>query len=173
MDEEGKARFAEFVAARTHALIRLAYLLTGDQHAAEDLLQNALMKTATRWAHLRHEDPEGYIRTTMYREQVSRWRRLGRRHEVAVQSPPDTPYADPSGHTDLRLSMRQALLRLPPDQRAVLVLRYYEDLTETQVAQMLDCSIGTVRSRTHRAVTRLRGLLPEPVHVALAGEDTP
>jgi RNA polymerase sigma-70 factor (sigma-E family) len=171
MNDEAKARFTEFVAARTPALIRLAYLLTGDQHAAEDLLQTALMKTASRWGQVRHDDPERYVRTVLYREQVSRWRR--RRHrEVAVHPPPDLSYADPSAHSDLRLSMREALLRLPPDQRAVLVLRYYEDLTETQVAAVLDCSVGTVRSRTHRAVSRLRALLPEANHLtARIGKD--
>ena len=173
MDEEAKARFGEFVAARTPALIRLAYLLTGDQHAAEDLLQTALMKTAGRWRHLRHEDPEAYVRTVMYRDQVSRWRRRRRRTEVPVHSPPERPYADPSGHADIRLTMRRALLCLPPDQRAVLVLRYYEDLPETAVAELLGCSVGTVRSRTHRAVTRLRALLPERTTLAIrVPEDT-
>jgi RNA polymerase sigma-70 factor (sigma-E family) len=161
MNDEARARFGEFVAGRTASLIRLAYLLTGDQHAAEDLLQSALAKTAARWGKLRNEDPDAYVRTVMYREQISFWRRRGRRREVAVQAPPDRGYADPSAHTDLRLSMREALLRLPADQRAVLVLRYYEDLTETRVAEILDCSIGTVRSRTHRAVARLRTLLPQ------------
>jgi RNA polymerase sigma-70 factor (sigma-E family) len=171
MNEEAKARFGEFVTARTPALIRLAYLLTGDQHAAEDLLQTALMKTANRWGNLRREDPEAYVRTVMYREQVNRWRR--RRHrEVTMRNPPDLGYADPSSHTDLRLSMREALLRLPPDHRAVLVLRYYEDLSESQVAEILDCSIGTVRSRTHRAVTRLRTLLPDATNLTMrAGKD--
>jgi RNA polymerase sigma-70 factor (sigma-E family) len=161
MDDEARARFGEFVAARTPSLIRVAYLLTGDQHAAQDLLQNALTRTAARWNRLRHEDPEAYVRTVLYREQVSFWRRRGRRPEVTVAAPPERGYPDPTGYTDLRLSMRQALLRLPADQRAVLVLRYFEDLTETQVAEILDCSVGTVRSRTHRAVTRLRALLPE------------
>jgi RNA polymerase sigma-70 factor (sigma-E family) len=171
MNDEAKARFTEFVAARTPALIRLAYLLTGDQHAAEDLLQTALMKTASRWGQVRHEDPERYVRTVLYREQVSWWRRR-RRHEVAVHPPPDVGYADPSGHTDLRVSMREALLRLSPDHRAVLVLRYYEDLTESQVAAVLDCSVGTVRSRTHRAVSRLRVLLPEATQLtAHMGKD--
>ncbi len=93
MNDEAKARFSEFVAARTPVLIRLAYLLTGDQHAAEDLLQTALMKTASRWAHVRQEDPEGYVRTVLYREQVSWWHR---HREVAVRQPPDVGYADPS-----------------------------------------------------------------------------
>jgi RNA polymerase sigma-70 factor (sigma-E family) len=171
MDDEARARFSEFVAARTPSLIRLAYLLTGDQHAAEDLLQTALARTAARWSRLRHEDPEAYVRTVLYREQVSFWRRRGRRREVTTPVPPDHGYADPTPGADLRLSMREALLRLPADQRAVLVLRYYEDLTETQVAAILDCSVGTVRSRTHRAVTRLRALLPEASDLVI--QETP
>jgi RNA polymerase sigma-70 factor (sigma-E family) len=161
VDEEARSRFGEFVEVRTPALIRLAYLLTGNQHAAEDLLQTALAKTAARWKGLQNADPEGYIRQVMYREQVTWWRRLGRRREVSVQEPPDVGYPDPSPHSDLRLLMREALLRLPPAQRLVIVLRYYEDHTETQVAEALGCSVGTVRSRTHRAVSRLRVLLPE------------
>jgi RNA polymerase sigma-70 factor (sigma-E family) len=161
MDEEARRRFGEFVEGRTPALIRLAYLLTGNQHAAEDLLQTALAKTAAKWKGLQNADPEGYVRQVMYREQINWWRRLSRRREVSVQEPPDVGYPDPSAHSDLRLLMRAALLRLPPAQRLVIVLRYYEDHTETQVADALGCSVGTVRSRTHRAVSRLRGLLPE------------
>ena len=159
MDEHARRQFGAFVADRTPALIRVAYLLCGgDQHAAEDLVQNALVKTATRWSTLRHDDPEGYIRTVMYREQVSRWRRSARGRELLVE-PPRQVLADQSGHVDLRLAIRAHLLRLPPAQRAVLVLRFFEDLTETQAAQVLGCSVGTVRSRTHRAVSRLRELL--------------
>lgn len=160
MDDEARLRFGEFVAARTPTLIRVAYLLTGNQHAAEDLLQTALTRTASRWRTLRHEDPEGYVRAVMYREQVSWWRRLGRHREVPVDTPPDTATPDATGHTDLRLSVRAAVLQLPAAQRAVIVLRYFEDLTETQAAEILGCSVGTVRSRTHRAVTKLRQLLP-------------
>ncbi|GAA1621935.1 SigE family RNA polymerase sigma factor [Catellatospora bangladeshensis] len=159
MDEDGRARFGEFAAARTAALIRTAYLLTGDQHAAEDLVQSALAKTFARWRSLRHEDPEGYVRTAMYREQVSWWRRLGRIRELVTAAPADVATPDPSNHADLRVAMRTALHRLPAPQRAVVVLRYYEDLTESQVAEILGCSVGTVRSRTSRAVGRLRELL--------------
>src|SRR5262249_54481813 len=116
--------------------------LTGNQHGAEDLLQTALMKTAARWRQIRDEDPEAYVRTVLYREQISWWRRRGRHREVAVDPPPDIGYADPSSHTDLRLAMRAALLRLPPAQRAILVLRYYDDLSEKQVADILGCSVG-------------------------------
>lgn len=160
VDEAARARFGEFAAVRTPALIRVAYLLTGDQHAAEDLVQSALAKTLARWGTLRHEDPEGYVRAVMYREQVSWWRRLSRYRETPVATHAEAGYPDPSAHTDLRIAMRRALLLLPPAQRTVLVLRYFEDLTETQVAEVLGCSVGTVRSRTHRAVSRLRELLP-------------
>lgn len=158
MDDEAKARFGEFAASRTPALIRVAYLLTGDQHAAEDLVQSALAKTLARWSSLRHDDPEGYIRAVMYREQVSRWRRP--RRETLVGAPVDRAYPDPAHQIDLRVSMRQALLELSPAHRTMIVLRYFEDLTETQVASALGCSIGSVRSRTHRAVSRLRELMP-------------
>jgi len=168
VDEGSRQQFGDFVAARTGALIRLAYVLAGDQHGAEDLLQTALAKTAARWKQLRHADPEAYVRQVMYREQVSRWRRWARRREVPMSQPPEVSTADPSGHTDLRLAMRAALLRLPPAQRLVIVLRYFEDLSETQVAEAIGVSVGTVRSRTHRAVDRLRTLMPELGHVPTA-----
>jgi len=161
VDERARQQFSDFVAARTPRLIRVAYLLTGDQHAAEDLLQNALVKTAARWRSLRHADPEGYIRTVMYREQVSRWRRPAWQRELVVDAPPERGMVDQSRHVDLRLAVRAELLRLPPAQRAVLVLRFFEDLSETQAAEVLGCSVGTVRSRTHRAMSRLRELMDE------------
>jgi RNA polymerase sigma-70 factor (sigma-E family) len=166
MDAHAKQRFHEFVVARTPALIRVAYLLTGDQHRAEDLLQTALTKTMVRWRTLQHGDPEAYVRRVLYHEQVSWWRRASRRRETTVHQLPDTPLADPTGDIALRLQMRQALLQLTPKQRTVLVLRYFEDLSETQVAAALGCSIGTVRSQTHRAITRLRSLAPELVRFA-------
>ncbi|MEU6075644.1 SigE family RNA polymerase sigma factor [Micromonospora sp. NPDC047074] len=161
MDEDDRARLAEFVASRTPALMRVAYLLTGDRSAAEDLFQSALARTIPRWRRIRHADPEGYLRTVMYRERVSWWRRWGRRGETQLTTAAEPADPDPSDGTDVRLAMRTALRRLPPAQRTVLVLRYYEDLTESQVAELLGCSVGTVRSRTHRAVTRLRQLLPD------------
>jgi len=159
VDEEASARFGEFVESRMAALMRVAYLLTGDQHAAEDLVQSALAKTLRRWRSVRQQDPEGYVRTVMYREQVSWWRRRGRQRETLTAVPVERPTADPAEHVGLRVAMRHALLSLPPEQRAILVLRYYEDLPEARVAEVLNCSIGTVRSRTHRAVGRLRRLL--------------
>ena len=159
MDEDERARLADFVASRAPALIKVAYLLTGDRSSAEDLFQSALAKTIPKWKSIRHSDPEGYLRAVMYREQVSWWRRLRRRRETPLRTG-ETVVADHSREADLRLTVRAALWQLPPAQRVVIVLRYYEDLQEAQVAAMLGCSVGTVRSRTHRAVTRLRQLLP-------------
>jgi len=163
--EDDRRRFRDFVAARTPTLMRIAYLLTGNQHDAEDLLQTALTRTAARLFWVRHADPEAYVRKVLYRESVSLWRRVKRR-EVLAWSPPDVAVADPGHAVDLRLSVRQALLRLTPRQRAVLVLRYFEDLPEAQVAEILECSVGTVRSQADRAKARLRGIAPE-----LAGVD--
>ncbi|WP_141578957.1 SigE family RNA polymerase sigma factor [Actinomadura sp. WMMA1423] len=155
MNREARESFGAFVAARSSRLIRTAYVLTGDQHAAEDLLQNALAKTAARWRHV-SDNPEAYVRRAMYNEQVSRWRWRGR--EAVVAEPPDHPSRGPD--VDLRLTLERALLALPPRKRAVLVLRYYEDLPEREVAEIMGCSVGTVRSQTHRAIARLRELAP-------------
>ncbi|MBB5115587.1 RNA polymerase sigma-70 factor (sigma-E family) [Micromonospora echinospora] len=160
MEEDERAVLAEFVASRAPALIRVAYLLTGDRSSAEDLFQSALSKIIPKWRTIRHADPEGYLRAVMYREQVSWWRRFRRRRESPVGGH-EPVVADPAGGTDLRLALRAALWQLPPAQRTVVVLRYYEDLPEAQVAELLGCSVGTVRSRTHRAVTRLRQILPD------------
>lgn len=150
--------FAEFVAARSADLLRLAYVLTGDHHAAEDLLQTALTNAATHWGRIRGV-PEPYVKRIMYREQTSWWRRRARRPETAMAEVPEQP-AQPRDDAEARLALRTALLALPPGKRAVLVLRYLEDLSETQVADVLGCSVGTVRSQTHRALAQLRSVLP-------------
>ncbi|SCE93757.1 DNA-directed RNA polymerase specialized sigma subunit, sigma24 family [Micromonospora coriariae] len=121
MDDDERARLAEFVASRTPALLRVAYLLTGDRNAAEDLFQSALARTIPKWGTIRHADPEGYLRVVMYREQISWWRRLRRWRETPL-NPADEPVgADPSSGSDVRLAMRAALRHLPPAQRAVVV----------------------------------------------------
>jgi RNA polymerase sigma-70 factor (sigma-E family) len=157
---EDQRRFRDFVAARTPTLMRIAYLLAGNQHDAEDLLQTALTRTAARLFWIRHTDPEAYVRKVLYRESISSWRRIKRR-EVLTWSPPDGVTTDPGHAADLRLTVRQALLRLTRRQRAVLVLRYFEDLPEAEVAEILGCSVGTVRSQSDRAKARLRRIAPE------------
>jgi RNA polymerase sigma-70 factor (sigma-E family) len=159
VDERAREDFAEFVAGRSAELLRLAYVLTADQHAAEDLLQSALTKAAARWGRI-DSTPEGYVRQIMYREQVSWWRRRARRPVTVAAAVPDRPARDEMVMVEARLALRGALLALPPGKRAVLVLRYLEDLSEAQVADILGCSVGTVRSQTHKALAQLRLVLP-------------
>lgn len=159
MDERARQDFADFAAARSGELLRLAYVLTGDPHAAEDLLQSALTRAAAHWGRIRSA-PEAYVRRIIYREQVSRWRRGARQRETAVAQVPDRPARDLVGEAEARLALRDALLALPPGKRAVLVLRYLEDLPEAQVASILGCSVGTVRSQAHKAIGQLRSVLP-------------
>lgn len=160
MNERDRAEFAEFASGRSGALIRLAYVLTGDQHVAEDLLQTALTRAAARWGRI-HTAPEAYVRQIMYREQVSWWRRRARRRETTMADLPDRLEA-PATSPEARLDLQQALRALPAGKRAVLVLRYLEDLPEAQVADLLGCSVGTVRSQTHKAITQLRAALAPP-----------
>ncbi|MFF1681146.1 SigE family RNA polymerase sigma factor [Streptomyces sp. NPDC058256] len=162
MDAEAQESFRDFVANRSTALLRTAVLLSGgDRHAAEDLLQNALVKAVGRWHRI--DEPEAYVRQILYRQQVSRWRLKWPRRELSVAEPPEAPAAgtDDSAAAELRLLMRGALARLTARQRTVLVLRYFEDLPEADVARLLGCSVGTVRSTTHRSLARLRALAPE------------
>ena len=168
MDAEGQESFREFVDNRSTALLRTAVLLSGgDRHAAEDLLQNALVKAAGRWHRI--DEPEAYIRQILYRQQISRWRLKWPRRELAVAEPPESAVGDGAGAAELRIVMRAALARLTTRQRTVLVLRYFEDLPEADVARLLGCSVGTVRSTTHRSLAKLRGLAPELA--ALDGPD--
>jgi RNA polymerase sigma-70 factor (sigma-E family) len=161
MDAEGLESFREFVDGRSSALLKTAVLLSGgDRHAGEDLLQNALAKAAARWHRI--EEPEAYVRQVLYRQQISRWRLKWRRREVSVAEPPEPGTGqDASSAAELRVVMREALSRLTARQRTVLVLRYFEDLPEADVARLLGCSVGTVRSTTHRSLARLRSLAPE------------
>ena len=158
MDDSARREFTEFAAARSSALIRVAYVLTGDQHAAEDLLQTALTKAAERWGRI-HTAPDAYVRQVMYREQVSRWRCGARHRETPLADMPDQAAAAADTSAETRLSLQQALRDLPAGKRAVLVLRYFEDLPEAQVASILGCSVGTVRSQTHKALAQLRTAL--------------
>ncbi|RKN46319.1 SigE family RNA polymerase sigma factor [Micromonospora endolithica] len=152
--------FTSFVNERGDALLRVAYALAGNQHGAEDLLQNALAKAYARWTRIRG-DAEPYVRRILYHDQVSGWRRLARRPEVSVAVLPEPAVVRDSGQdADLRLLLRDALRALPPRQRAVLTLRYLEDLSVEQTAAMLGCHTGTVASQTSKALARLRQLVP-------------
>jgi RNA polymerase sigma-70 factor (sigma-E family) len=158
MDED----FSAFVQARTPSLLRSAYLLTGDQHLAEDLVQSALARTHLSWRRLRVTDnAEAYTRKVMYHAQVNVWRRRRFREAALSVVPEPADLTDAPSHIDLRLSVWAALRRLTPKQRAVLVLRYLEDRSEAETANLLNVSQGTVKSQTSYALSRLRTLAPE------------
>ncbi|WP_067481297.1 SigE family RNA polymerase sigma factor [Actinomadura hibisca] len=159
MDDE----FEEFVRARTPALLRSAYLLTGDQHLAEDLVQTALARTHGSWRRLeRAGNADAYTRKVMYHLQVRRWRRR-RFAETPLEHVPEQArnLAVPDGGdlSDAGVDLRRALLRLAPRQRAVLVLRYFEDRSEADAAALLGCSIGTIKSQSAKGLARLRVLM--------------
>jgi RNA polymerase sigma-70 factor (sigma-E family) len=146
----GHADFEAFVAARRDALLRTAYLLTGDHHDAEDLVQAALVKVVPKWTRIK-DRPEPYVRRVLARESVNRWR--GRRwREVTTDVLPERVGAD---DTD-RIELLEDLHSLSPRQRAVLVLRYFDDLTEVETAAALGISVGTVKSHTRDAQARQR-----------------
>jgi RNA polymerase sigma-70 factor (sigma-E family) len=163
-DAERRADFTAYVAAREQQLARLAYLLTGSRDEAEDLLQNSLAKVYRHWERISGvEMPDAYVRRIMVNENNSRWRRVLRRpetpssHVLEVLEPPGVTATDPSIGIDLWRHVQT----LPRQQRAALVLRYYEDLTEAQTADVLGCSVGTVKSHTSRAIAALRSRMSE------------
>ncbi len=149
--------FREFVGARSGALVRSAWLLTGDEAEAEDLVQTALAKTWSRWSGVVRQDaPEAYVRRVMLSTFLT-WRRRRWRGELSVAAVPER--ADPRdafAGVDLRPSVQAALRGLPPRQRAVIVLRFFDDLTEAQTADVLGCSVGTVKSQSAKALAKLR-----------------
>lgn len=181
MDGTGET-FDEFVARAATKLGRTAALLAGDRHLAEDLLQTALAKTYLRWHRLREPAAaEAYVRRVMVHTLI-RWRRRRWLGEIPAEQLPERAVDDDAYcAADTRDLLRKALATLSPQQRAVLVLRYFEDLTEDEVARVLGCSKGTVKSRAFRALAALRGLdlldlvEPEPAPCAaraLAGEQS-
>jgi len=159
--------FSRWAGDRQLALLRTAVLLTGDHHRAEDLLQEALTKVALRWRRLHDGHPDAYARQVMVRDNISWWRR--HRHEL-VSDPEDRPVASSEAASDRQLMLARALASLTPHQRSVIVLRFYDDLTERQTADALGVALGTVKSQTHLALRRLREAAPELAE--LLGEET-
>jgi RNA polymerase sigma-70 factor (sigma-E family) len=153
--DELERSFCEFVTIRRPTLVRTAYLVCGDAHLAEDLVQGALIKAAGQWRRI-VDNPEPWLRKVIVNDHISRWRRH-RGRERLVGAVPDSVT---EGH-DRDLDLATALSRLPPRQRAIVVLRYYEDLTEAETAQVLGVAIGTVKSQHHDAIARLRALVPD------------
>jgi RNA polymerase sigma-70 factor (sigma-E family) len=149
--------FEEYVAARGPALVRFATLLTGDNHRAEDLAQEALAKAYLSWRRIRRTDrPDVYVRRLLINTDRSWWRRRSSR-EIPVDRTADRPAAGDVGtEAGDRDAMWRLVARLPERQRAVIVLRYYEDLDDATIAEILDCSAATVRTHAMRALTTLR-----------------
>jgi RNA polymerase sigma-70 factor (sigma-E family) len=164
MDIEDENRFREFVGARSKALLQTAYLLTGDWEDGRDLVQGALAALARRWGRL--ADPahaEAYVRKAVYHAHIDKTRRLAWRRERATGSVPDTPApgGDPADAVAERDAVLAALRRLPPGQRAVVVLRYFEDRSDGEIAELLGIATGTVRSQHHKALKALRVTVSE------------
>lgn len=167
MNPDERETFRSYIAARSPALLRTAYLLTGNRADAEDLLQVALAKTYLAWGNIRDKNVlDGYVRRVMVNTRTSWWRRHRQVTEFATDAVPET--ANPREATDdvvLHDALWRALAGLGKRQRAVVVLRYYEDLTEAETAHALDISVGTVKSTTARALAKLRndaGLRDDP-----------
>jgi RNA polymerase sigma-70 factor (sigma-E family) len=155
--------FADFVALRYGDLLRTAFLLTGSQHTAEDLVQACLVKAMSRWESI--EEPLTYLRRALVNERITWWRRL--RRELLRAEPPDVPATgDDIAAIAERAAVLAGLADLPRRMRAVLVLRFWEDLTEADTAELLGCSVGTVKSQTSRGLSRLRAVLESNDSVA-------
>jgi len=156
-DESGVAvdadDFGAFVAARGNALWRSAWLLTSDHQLAEDLVQTALAKSWRAWSRVGPDSFEAYVRRVLFTTYVSWWRRKWRGERPTAELPET---ATTAVDTDARNDLVAALAGLPRGQRAVVVLRYFEDLTEQQTADLLGISVGTVKSQCSRALTSLR-----------------
>jgi len=148
--------FREYVTKRRPSLLRTAYLLTGNRADAEDLVQAALAKTYLAWDRIEDRRAlDGYVRRAMVNTHISWWRRR-RLDEYPTDEIPDRAVADHAGDSDLQDRLRRAVNRLPQRMRAAVVLRYYEDMTEAEVADALGVSLGTVKSTVSRAVAKLR-----------------
>jgi len=160
MDAASDTEFGDFMSARWPGLVRLSYGLTGDRQAAEDLAQTALARAYAAWPRVRRaDDPDAYVRRILLNVNFSRLRPR-RFTEQLTADPPDHGTPDPAGARDDRSALMAAMAALPAGQRAVVVLRYWLDLTEPQVAAALGCSVGNVKSQAARGLAKLR-LSPE------------
>jgi RNA polymerase sigma-70 factor (sigma-E family) len=157
---ERDVELREFVAARGAALSRAAFLLTGNREAAEDLVQETYVVMVRRWKRIDKVDPEPYVRRILYTRFVDGWRQRRLLELPTWQVPETSSRGDEAGTATDRLALAAALARLTPRQRAVLVLRFYEDLTEVATAEVLGVSPNTVKSQTRVALQRIRALVP-------------
>ena len=152
-----ESEFSAFVSARSSALYRTAYFLTGgDRHAAQDLVQDALADAYARWGSIREPYArEAFVRRIMVRTATRRWNRQQRSREVLEAQPPERLQPGHEDPTAVSVDLAQALGLLSARQRAVMVLRYYDDLSEAQIAEALGCSTGAVKTHATRAIKAL------------------
>jgi RNA polymerase sigma-70 factor (sigma-E family) len=170
-----RAEFSAFALARSGALHRAAYLMVGDAQLAQDLVQEALTRTYVAWPRLRDpRNAEAYCRKAITTTAISWFRRKGWRNEQPTETLPEGAGQRIAGH-DASIVEQDALWRvlqtLPPRQRAALVLRYYEDLTEVQTAEAMGCAVGTVKSQVSAALAKLREALGDDVELLSADEE--
>jgi RNA polymerase sigma-70 factor (sigma-E family) len=158
-NSDAEVSFEDFVRARSSSLLRTALLLVGQHRAeAEDLLQFALERAYRHWPKISASgQPERYVRRILANASADRWRKVARRAEQLMPAAVEAATPDRTAEIAERDYLLRALATLPPGQRAVLVLRYFDDLSEGETAEMLGCSIGTVKSQAARALDRLRG----------------
>ncbi len=151
MRDEDREAFDAFVRVRLPHLVRFGRSLTGTTEAGQDLVQDALERTLLAWNRVdSRQDPEGYVRRIMVNRNISLWRKFGREHttdRVHDRGTEDSPFDD---------DLWRALKTLPTKQRAVIALRYYEDMSEADIARTLGCSVGTVKSQASKALAKLR-----------------
>ena len=162
MSPQDEAAFRDFVAAARPRLVRTAYLLCGDSHEAHDLVQVTLMRVHRRWRSIERTDlPQAYARRILINLAASFWRRRLRAPLVALSAVGERGEPDAAAAFADRAELWEAVMALPPRTRAVLVLRYFEDLTEAETAAALGCSVGSVKSQASRGIARLRSELTE------------
>jgi RNA polymerase sigma-70 factor (sigma-E family) len=168
------ADFTAYLEARQGKLLRTAYLLTGDQHQAEDLLQTALAKLYLAWDKVRDRDSvDAYVRRIMVNENNSLWRRGWRRRELTTDAVPETAPTHDAYDEGLGAAVWAVVQTLPRKARAVVVLRYYEQMSEAETAELLGISVGTVKSQTSRALAALRERTPAELNPSAAPMDGP
>ncbi|MGH8890065.1 MAG: SigE family RNA polymerase sigma factor [Acidothermaceae bacterium] len=162
MNAGDEADFRNFAESNMRGLRRTAFLLCGDWHHADDVVQTVLAKLYANWTKIqRRERVEAYVRTMIVRATFDRRRRFSWQREITSARPPETP-SDDNHHIEDRIVLLAALAKMPPRQRAVLVLRFWDDLDVADTAAALGCSEGTVKSQTARGLTNLRALLTDP-----------
>jgi len=168
-----RAAFAEFATARAAALHRAAYLMVGDAHLAQDLVQEALTKTYVAWPRLRDpRNAEAYCRKAITTTAISWFRRKGWNNERPTEALPEGGLDAHDATVEDRDELWRALQTLPPRQRAALVLRYFDDLTEAQTAEAMGCAVGTVKSQVSAGLTKLRARLGQDVELLTPDEMT-